>query len=297
MSDCPSCSSGVSVPTAPAFPAFPPPVGASSPSSTPTTPTCDGIPLSVKTLEDFTAPAQGSQVQIYSQCAYRWAVAGMDLFLAPFGRVSIQNVQDDILTAVNRTITPGTTIVAGTAMIPSNGWDFSNATQAVQLLGLNGQGYPVAISPQSENDVIKAIRGDDNILRWQRSVPAVAGMQYYPLATPTVFFTKEDSDGNYTIPGLPSGNVQCVPVITLTARITANNTAWMRRTVSLGGQKIASISGYFASGGEFHQVLTCATLGYGIFLAGNPISIALDDEGLSYFDIDQFDLSVSGWFK
>lgn len=298
MSDCPSCSTGVTVPTAPTFPAFPPPVGPSTPGSSAAVDPCEGIPVSVKVLEDFVAPAQGSQVQIYSQCAYKWAVAGIDLFIAPFGRVSVQNVQDNIMTVINRTIPEGRQIVAGTAMIPANGWDFTNATQAIQLLGLNGNGYPVAISPNSENDIIKAIRGDDNILRWQRSAPAVTGMQFYPNASPVVFFNKDDSAGSFSLPGMPPNNVQCVPLITLNAQITCNNTRNFSRVVTIGGVQIAAISGYYFHDGVYKFSMTCASPGYGAMLAGNPVTVGITDGADNgEFTVNQFDLAVVGWFK
>lgn len=293
------CSTGATIPDSPPFPSFPPPVGGGTPgaSAVPVDP-CAGVNPAPEVQTDFVVPAIGSQGQFYSPCAYLFALPGFDLLIPPFGRVTITAVQDNIISYINRSIVEGTTIIAGTRMGVASGWDFGAAPSdnAVEfLLGVIG-GYPRLIGGNA-GALMQRVLDTDSVLRWKPVQPAVAGFKYYPQASPNTFFTSV-SDLSWTgnLPGMPAGNIPCVPTIDVNMVITANNTAVFSRKITLNGFNMAAFGSYYLTGYtyEFHQ--PCAIPGYTLCMSGNPVTIAITDVDATNFTIVSFSLAVVGWY-
>lgn len=118
----PPCNPGVfpQVPAAPAFPAFLPPSGSALPVDTgggeTASPLCPAIVMP-RLSQSFTAPALNAVGQLFSACAYLWAVPGCTLFFPPFGSVQIVGVSGDLITFTNINVVPGTTVQAGTILV------------------------------------------------------------------------------------------------------------------------------------------------------------------------------------
>lgn len=67
--------------------------------------------------QSFTAPALNTVGQLFSACAYLWAVPGCTLFFPPFGSVQIVGVSGDLITFTNINVVPGTTVQTGTILV------------------------------------------------------------------------------------------------------------------------------------------------------------------------------------
>jgi hypothetical protein len=145
MSTCNTCSTPFpSVPIAPAFPAFPPPApststpSSSSGGSTTTPATCPDYLNAPKLAQTVTMPAVNATGQLFSQCAYLWAVPGAVIFLPPFGLINIAGVSGDLITFQNINIPAGQVIQAQTILIQGAPQALSASALVTQLDRLRG---------------------------------------------------------------------------------------------------------------------------------------------------------------
>jgi hypothetical protein len=90
-------------------------VGGATPS--PASPLTSGFAYP-KTSGDFDSPPLQATGQFYSSGGSGWAVPGLIVWVAPFGNVSITGASGDLVTYKNLTIPQGTTIRAGTFLVP-----------------------------------------------------------------------------------------------------------------------------------------------------------------------------------
>lgn len=298
---CIPCSAGTIPSSTPPFPAFPPPVGGDATpggGGTPVDP-CSGVNPAPTVSTEFVAPAVGSQGQLYSACAYVWAIPNLDLLLPPFGRVTITAVNGTLVTFINRTIPAGTTVGAGTPMSIASGWDFAanpNPGNGVDfLLGTVG-GYPVQI-PGDVGMIMKRVMDTDNVPRWRPFQPATNGMLYYPRATPTDFFsTTGAGSSSVNLPGMPAGLIPCVPVINVKLSITCNNTRVFSRKVQINGAELWNYSAYCFAGISYLIEQPIQMPGYSLCGTGNPVNVTITDgPDNTAFTIDEFKLSLAGW--
>lgn len=99
-------------------------------------------------LTAFDVPAIGSNGQLYSSGASKWAAPGLTLWLPTHsGYLAVVGVNGDLITFKNSTIPQGTTINQGTPLIPaapanSTNSDPQNVTELDAFSGLN-EGSPV----------------------------------------------------------------------------------------------------------------------------------------------------------
>ncbi len=83
----------------------------------------------------FTMPAVNAIGQFYSTGASQWAAPNLTLWLPAFnGYVSVTGVSNDLITFKNLTMAQGTTVIAGTPLIPSAPVSSTAAPSKVSLL-------------------------------------------------------------------------------------------------------------------------------------------------------------------
>jgi hypothetical protein len=171
-------------------------------------------------MQNATMPALNGTGQLYSQCAYLWAVPGATLYLPPFGVLNISGVNGDLITFQNMSIIPGTVIAAGTILILGAPQAATSSQLQTSLDKLGG----------FLNNAASHIVGTPNqLLRWNSvgstvQLQSVSGMIFLPNPSFATEITPKDSGGAgisttpipsagtglsafYDLPNLPASNM------------------------------------------------------------------------------------------
>lgn len=85
--------------------------------ASPASPACPSPYPSV--AAEFIVANVGSTGQFRSACASAWAIPGMAVWIPPFGNIEILGVTGELVTYRNLSVPSGTTIAAGTRMLPT----------------------------------------------------------------------------------------------------------------------------------------------------------------------------------
>lgn len=164
-------------------------------------------------------PAITGTGQLFSKCAYLWAIPGCTLYLAPFGSVTISGVAGNLITFQNINIPNGQVIQAGTLMVMGPPAASSASQLQSQLDRLRGflNGFDSFI-----------VGAANQLLRWNVSggnvfLQPVNGMIFIPNPSAATEISPEDVGGSgitttpmpaalslsayYALPNLPAGNL------------------------------------------------------------------------------------------
>lgn len=297
MSTCIPCTdSGITLPSPPAFPAFPPPLPAVS--STPTGgstgsgSTCPAVPILASVSADFTTPAIDTYFQIYSQCAYLWAIPGLDLMIAPFGRVSIAGVSGDVLTVINRTITADRTILTGTKMTMIAAWDVTPADGSNLVDSLIGfvNGRPQLLGG-AEGFSLKRVLGVDNVLRWQALNPGgISGLSFNAI-TPTIV-KSGNATQTITLPNFPSSSGVKIPVLSIVANLTLSGNAARTWGLRMNGTILSQWNVYGGTSEQIKHAGPCILVPTAV--AANSFTF-IEEAGRAY-TVNSLDVTLHGWY-
>jgi hypothetical protein len=263
---------------------FPPPTSSDSSSggtsgggTTAPTGGCPDYLNAPKLSEDVTMPAILSTGQLYSECAYLWAVPGATLFLPPFGLVNISGVSGNVITFQNATVAQGQIIKAGTILLigaPPSQTTSQEQAGLDRLSGfLNGAGANI-------------VGLANQLVRWNQvgstvQLQAVNGLIFVPNPTFTTEVGPKDNSGGsitttpiptattgvtayYDLPNLPASNLLpatfYVKVHIRLSVVTAENSEANGFKVTHGGVEIASLNSAYSTHVEVMLPVTSSKL-------------------------------------
>ncbi len=146
--------------------------------------------------------------QLYSTCAYLWAVAGATLFLPPFGLLNITGVTGDLITFQNANITQGTLIQAGTLLIQGAPQAQTSSQLVAQLDKLSG----------FLNNAPGFIVGSTNqLLRWND----VGGSTFLQPTNGMIFHPNPGASTEVAPEDVGGAGITTTPIVTTGTGVTA----------------------------------------------------------------------------
>jgi len=208
-------------------------------------------------------PTIGGTGQLFSQCAYQWAVAGCRLYLAPYGSVTMTGVTGNLITFQNVDIANGQVIQAGTLMVMGppvsasasasqpqldrlrgflNGFDSFLTGTANQLLRWNAVGGNVFLQPV--NGFIFSPNPSATTEISPKDVGG-AGITTTPIPTPGTGLS-----AYYDMPNLPESNLLPAVFYALVhirlSAVTAENSEATSFKASQAGTELAALNSVYS---------------------------------------------------